>query len=397
MTHGMSVHFGDERRGAAASGTSASAPLSAEPRPRSAEPAGKFGSGTVTAQLNSRRSAVWAVLCALSLGAILSPQRPASAATIPAGCGQRPSWIESATLPRESQDSLDGCFSSDPPQAEALLSIASTRPYAQLITVSGATLDLAESSFASSLEASFSGLLAGSSAVSRRSAFLLGPGAGPTLAIERPLPGGAHEVLIGRAPANASAVAAVAWTLLRLATEHRWLPTATRSCIATAVYGALSSPPQPEEAFRRIHLCVNAAGLGGHAEKLLRALAGRVLRGRSFERVIHREAADSPHAQMVFTIAPSNPNLIDPAIHLGSASFGSVPAGVRTVEHLSASGGVAPYRFYLVPEPGGPGVPRWLKLAAGGTLVLEPPPGASSVNLPVEVVDSRGEHSVVTY
>ena len=50
-----------------------------------------------------------------------------------------------------------------------------------------------------------------------------------------------------------------------------------------------------------------------------------------------------------------------------------------------------------MPEPGGPSVPPWLRLAADGTLTIEPPIGATSVNLPVEVVDSNGEHSVVPY
>ena len=67
-----------------------------------------------------------------------------------------------------------------------------------------------------------------------------------------------------------------------------------------------------------------------------------------------------------------------------------MPGGRTTVEHLSATGGTPPYRFYLVPEPGGPGVPSWLHLAADGTLTLEPPAGVAAVTLPVEVVDSNG-------
>jgi hypothetical protein len=74
-----------------------------------------------------------------------------------------------------------------------------------------------------------------------------------------------------------------------------------------------------------------------------------------------------------------------------------VTAGTTTVERLSATGGVPPYRFYAVPEAGGPGVPGWLHLAASGTLILEPPAGATAVTLPVEVVDSTGAHSVTPY
>ncbi len=51
----------------------------------------------------------------------------------------------------------------------------------------------------------------------------------------------------------------------------------------------------------------------------------------------------------------------------------------------------------MLTEPGGAGVPSWLHLAADGTLTLEPPPNAGAVALEVEVVDSTGAHSVVSY
>ena len=260
----------------------------------------------------------------------------------------------------------------------------------------GAQLDLSESSFGGSLEGALSKLLASASSGMGPSAFLLGPGEGAKLAIDRPAPGEAQRVNVDPASVNAFAVGALAWTLLSTAAKHLSLPTATQSCIAAVVYGALSSPPQPAEALRRMHACVNASGLSRNA-KLLRKLASRVLRRRFFSEVIHREGTESRSARIAFQISPSNPNLINPAIHLGPASFGTLPGGQRTVEHLSATGGTPPYRFYIVPEPGGPGVPSWLQLAAAGTLTVEPPVGATAVSLPVEVVDSNGEHSVVPY
>jgi hypothetical protein len=313
------------------------------------------------------------------------------------GCGPRPSWTESATLPPEGQGALRSCFSSSSSQAEAVLSIVNKRPYAQLITVNGAALELSESSFASSLEATFSRLLANSSSATGTSAFLIGPGEGEKLAIDRPAPGEAQRVNIDPAPDNAFAVGALAWTLLSTTAKHLALPVATKSCIAAAVYASLSSPPQPEEALRRMHACVNASELSKHAEKLLRKLADHLLRRHFFQQVIGREGTELPPARMAFTVAPTNPNLINPAIHLGPATFGTLPGGQRTVEHLSASGGTPPYRFYIVAEPGGPIVPSWLHLAADGTLTVEPPEGSTAINLPVEVVDSNGEHSVVPY
>ncbi len=112
------------------------------------------------------------------------------------------------------------------------------------------------------------------------------------LAIDRPAPGGAQEVHIDPAPDNAFAVASVAWTLLSTAGERRLLSTATESCVASAVYRAVPGPPRPEQALRRVHACVDAAGLPERAEGLLRALAGRLLRDRLFKRVIHRQGTE---------------------------------------------------------------------------------------------------------
>jgi len=146
-----------------------------------------------------------------------------------------------------------------------------------------------------------------------------------------------------------------------------------------------------------VHTCVNAANLPPGAETLLRGLAAGLLRDDFFQSVIRRQGTEPRPARIALAIAASDPESINPDIHLGPASFGTVTAGSRTVEHLSAGGGVPPRRFYAVPEAGGAGVPAWFHLSAAGTLILEPPPGATAVTLPVEVVDSTGEHSVVPY
>jgi hypothetical protein len=167
--------------------------------------------------------------------------------------------------------------------------------------------------------------------------------------------------------------------------------------VASALHGALHNPPAPERSLRRVHFCVNTADLPARAETVLRGLASRLLRDQFFQSVIERQGTEPRPVRISLTIAASNPELINPAIQLGPAGYGTITAGVRTVEHLTASGGVPPYRFYAVPEPGGPGVPSWIRLAADGTLTLEPPPSATAFTLPVEVVDSTGEHSVVSY
>lgn len=367
-----------------------------EPRGGVRESDRQDGTGTCSrVQLNRRKVALAAVLCAISLTATLASVSPSPASV--SGCGPKPSWIEGATLPAEGQAPLQSCFSTSSSQAGALLSIANNRPYAQLITVSGAQLDLSESSFADSLEGVLSRLLANSSFGMGPSAFLLGPGEDAKLAIDRPVPGEAEEVQIDPASVNAFAMGALAWMLLNTAAKQLSLPTATRSCIAAVVYDVLSTRFQPEVALGRIHVCVNASHLSRNAERTLRKLAGRLLRGRLFEEVIHREGTEPHPARIAFTMSPSNPSLVNPAIHLGPAAFGTLIGGQRTVEHLSASGGTPPYRFYIVPEPGGASVPSWLHLAADGTLTVEPPEGVTSVSLPIEVVDADGEHSIVPY
>ena len=144
-----------------------------------------------------------------------------------------------------------------------------------------------------------------------------------------------------------------------------------------------------------MHACLNAAPVSGRAGQLLRALAARLLRGALFQRVIHRQGTEPHPARIASRSPPRTPNSSTPTS--GSARRASPRAGRarRIVEHLTATGGTPPYRFYIVPEPGGPGVPSWLHLASDGTLTLEPPPGVAPVTLPVEVVDSTGQHSVV--
>ncbi len=352
---------------------------------------------TIRLHLDRRSAALPVALCAIALGVLgasASLKGGSAGAAAPIACAAIPAWIAAATLQQGAEVALASCFSQRSSQAEAVLSIANDRPYAQLI-VSGAAIDLTESTFANPLEAAFSKLLAGSSHGRAPSAVLLGPEQSAMLTIDRPPPGAAQEVHIDAAPDNAFAVASVVWTLLRAAGERRLLTAATDSCVASAVDLSLRGPPRPEKALRRVHACVDTAGLPERAEGLLRALAGRLLRDRLFKRVIRRQGTEPHPARIAFTVAASDPELIDPDIQLGPASFGTVQAGRTTVEHLSATGGKPPYRFYTVTEPGGAGVPSWLHLAADGTLTLEPPPGAAPVTLPLEVVDSTGAHSVV--
>jgi hypothetical protein len=355
----------------------------------------------ISAQLYSRNSALCSVLCAVLVSAVLAPASPAAITdrtrSLPDGCGPKPSWIASATLPQTAQDQFGGCFASSSNQAEAFLGVTNNRPYAELLTLSGAGIDPPLSSFSDPLAERLASGLSDLGPGGGASTFLLGPGGRATLAIDRPAPGVGQVAQMIAAPANAFAVGALAWGLLSSVSKQVSLPAATLSCVLAAVHGALLSPPRPERALRRIKACVNASGLPGKAEMRLSRLAARALGDGAFRTVLHREGSEPHRARIAFTIAPSNPNLINPEIHLGNANLGTLPSGRRTVRHLSASGGAPPYRFYIVPEQGGPTVPPWLTLAADGTLFVKPPEESLSVNFAVEVIDSNGEHSVVPY
>ena len=171
--------------------------------------------------------------------------------------------------------------------------------------MSGGQLDLTESSFASSLERGLARLLPDLELPnSAQTAVLLGPGKSMILQIDRPQPGEGYVFHVSQAPDNALGVGALAWALLEAAGKHLSLPLGTRSCIAAAVYGGLSSPPHPEWALRRIHGCVDSSGLPGNAEKLLRKLADRLLRGPSFRNVVHREGREPHPARIAFTATP---------------------------------------------------------------------------------------------
>jgi hypothetical protein len=338
------------------------------------------------------------VACVIALGGALAPAALAATAAgpaLPGGCEAKPEWIESATLPTAATDPLRSCFA-DPGQAEATVSILNNRPYAQLITVRGMALDLAKSSFGSALAGQAARLLAQASSGHSVSAFLLGPGDEAKLAVDRPPPGAGREIHIDPAPDNAFAVGAQAWALLSAAGKRLSLPAGTAGCILTAVYATLSGPPHPARALARIRACIDAAGLPAHLQALLLHLAARPLSDAFFQSVIERQGSEPHPARLALWIPPSIPGPIDSAISLGPANF-NVPGEEKTVEHLTASGGSPPYRFYVVPEPDQAGVPYWFQLAADGTLILEPPAEFAPFDFFIEVVDSNGERSYVPY
>jgi alpha-tubulin suppressor-like RCC1 family protein len=316
-------------------------------------------------------------------------------AGLPTGCGPTPSWIDSVTLPDSNQDPLPACFSTKSDQTEAVLNVVNNRGYAQTVTVYGAKIDVAKSSFASSFEGQIGKLLAQLSSGNGPSAFVLGPGEGASVTIDRPPPQlAALEIHIDPAAKTASGVGELAWALLTTAKDQIGVPLNVENCVMAAVYNTVSADRGPDSAIAQMHSCVDAAATGT-AKGVLEKLAYGLLVDDFFYKIIDLEGDELYPAQIGFTIPGSNPTFTNPNIHVGPANYGTLPDGTTTIEHLTASGGTPPYRYYIWNEPENAAkVPSWVTLASDGTLTIEPPASASGeVSFYVYAFDSKGEHS----
>ena len=316
-------------------------------------------------------------------------------AGLPGACGSTPSWIDSVTLPDSNQDPLPACFSSKSDQAEAVLNVVNNRGYAQTITVSGAKIDVAKSVFASSFDGQIGKLLAQLSSGNGPSAFELGPGENASVTIDRPPPQqAAVDIHIDPAAKTASGMGELAWALLTTAKDQIGVPLNVENCVMAAVYNTVSADRGPDNAIAQMHSCVDAAATGT-AKGVLEKLAYGLLVDDFFYKIVDLEGDELYPAQIGFTIPGSNPTFTNPNIHIGPANYGTLPDGQTTVEHLTATGGTAPYRYYIWNEPANmAGVPSWVSLASDGTLTIEPPASASGeVSFYVYAFDGKGEHS----
>lgn len=80
---------------------------------------------------------------------------------------------------------------------------------------------------------------------------------------------------------------------------------------------------------------------------------------------------------------------------MGPQSFGTITDGQTTSEQLTASGGHAPYRYYIYNNPTNMvNVPSWATLSVNGVLTLNPPPGdQGTYSFYVYAFDNTGIHS----
>ncbi len=312
--------------------------------------------------------------------------------------GATPSWVDSVTLPDSNQDPLPMCFASPAQTTEAKLSMVNNRGFAQVITVSGAPVDGKTSSFSDSADGEAATVFAKLHPANGPATFVLGPGQSATLFIEEPAPSlAAVDVHIDPATHTGSAIGEMAWAFLTTAIDKIGAPVDLANCVWGYVYNQLNAPG-PGAIINETHSCTSAtiAKLGSKAARdALTNLAYGLLVDDFFYKVIDAEG-DALYPPMIgFTIPGSNPTSTNPSIHLGPAGFGTLPDGQTTIEHLAATGGTPPYRYYIWNDSTNmAGVPSWVNLASDGTLTIEPPVGAvGEVSFYVYVFDSKGEHS----
>jgi hypothetical protein len=315
---------------------------------------------------------------------------------LPSDCGAAPSWVNGLSFPDSPNDSLPSCIGSGSNASTLYIHVVNNRGYAQFITASGASIDVSHSSLGDSLESTIANGLAKLSAGNTPSSFLLAPGSRATLAIDRPPTSfGETTVTLHSAPQGSTAAAAMGWALLnKLKAEFGTRVDAT-NCVIGYLHNTLSANPSVSSVVTQLHSCASAAtaGLRGSAKTAAEKIASAVLVTDFFYKLIDLETDEAYPPQISFSIPGKNPT--NPDIHLGNLDFGTLPAGQQTVEHLTASGGTAPYAFAVWNDPPNlANVPGWVNVAPDGTVTINPPSGTDqSVSFFVYATDANGEHS----
>ncbi|HXW58795.1 MAG TPA: hypothetical protein VEJ23_04890 [Solirubrobacteraceae bacterium] len=331
------------------------------------------------------------------LGSFAAGTPPAAAQSARAGlvaCAAAPSWLSVGTLPDGSGGPLSACFARSS-EAEAPLELSNDGARALLLAVTG-PVELDEYWFSGRVDAALATSLQGVGSGGDEQVVVIGPHRRTTLTIGRPPPAGERqEIGIATARGPAGALAAVGWTFLHDAREHAPIPAGVERCVASTLLGVGLVAARAQHALSPMRQCVQdavdhapgaASAIRADASRLLSdaALAGAARSGRGVPEVSPIDLA----------IAGSPPGPVNPDIRIALPDLSSVFDGTRTVSRLSASGGTAPYRFYVWQEPGGAPVPSWVRLAPRGTLAIAPPAGASlSVKLTIYAVDADGYYS----
>lgn len=319
-----------------------------------------------------------------------SPTAVRSARIELAPCAAAPSWLSVGVLPNGSRGPLSACFARSN-QAEAPLQLANDGPRALLITVTG-PVELDEYWFSGRVDAALASGLQGAGSGAAEQVIVLGPHRRATLTIGRPPPTAERqEISVTPARGVTATLTAVAWTFVHSARHRGPVPAGVQRCVASTLFDVSLTTGRAQGALTPLRRCILAAA--GQASTI-RALASSLLSDGALARAaaLARGEPDAPPIDLAIPASPPAP--VDPSIRIAVPDLGSVIDGTRTVIRLRASGGTAPYRFYIWREPGAAPAPDWVRLAPRGTLVIAPPAGATlSVNLVLYAVDATGYYS----
>ena len=307
-----------------------------------------------------------------------------------------PPWVHSVTLPYSKQAPLPICFSAEG-SSEATLSMVNNRGFAQLVSISGIPIDLHTSHFSDTLDGTIASGLASHDHGTNYSYFVLGPGQTADVSIERPPPTLASlSVHIATATPTASAAAEMAWAFATTAKDQLGVPVAAMNCLWSDVYNARTGGSSAS-IVDELNSCGStiATVAGGAVREAVGNLAKGLLVANFFYKIVDSEFDPDYAPDIGFTIPGTNPSATNPSIHVGPSSFGTISSGEETTEQLSASGGQAPYRYYIYIGSANDGrVPSWVRLAPTGALTLDPPAGdQSSYSFYVYAFDNTNQHS----
>lgn len=312
----------------------------------------------------------------------------------PSPCGQAPSWVH-GTLAPDRNNAVMACFGTESNASQVVMHLVNNRGYAQMLQVNGALQPHFKPSwFSDTLESEAQVLFAKLTPKSGNQTFVLSPGGSVTISFDKPpSQPAAQYVYIDSVPRVASAAAEVSFALLSTGIDQIGLPLDVIDCTWAAAYTTFSSGRGQTSAIDQIHHCASAAAgfSTGAAKAAFTKLAWGLVADDFFTKLIDKEDQDAFPPQISFDVPGTNPTFTNHNIQLGASSFGSVPAGQQTIEHLSASGGTPPYSYHfynLYP------VPSWVTLAPDGTLTINPPAGDQhSYSFYTYAFDATNQHS----
>jgi hypothetical protein len=332
------------------------------------------------------RSCLLAASVCVSIAIAVAAYYSADAA---ASCASSPPWISGVQIP-SAKGSVSACFAMGSDQAEALVSIANTRDYAQSITVAGTHIDFEESVLPE--WTALGERLHELASDAGREVIILGPYAHATLAIDRPPPEtAAQRVTVSAMLGPLSALSGRAWSFLSAARAQVFADARLQRCMAPALVIAATTSATVAELHEMAACVTRLASPDSHNGRLLRGLVAALLRDSSFQRASALEEREPRVSGLAFTIPSARFGPVDPQIHITPDDLGTLVDAHSTVERLTANGGSPPYRYYLWSEAGEPEVPSWVTLTPGGTLTIRPPRGfEAALTLNVYAIDANG-------